>query len=112
MIEAKAIESYFDDKIEIEAFKSYFGHTMGSASSIQAALLSLIIDKNMLIKIRNLNNPAYRLNFVLNNKKKGIKYCINNAFGFGGINSSLVLKKFNDWTAHLWVRSIAFFVYS
>lgn len=94
MLEAKSILSFFGNKVELEAFKSYFGHAMGASSAIEACLLAMAFQKNTLIKIKNLDSPQYRLNFVTKNKNKKINYALNNAFGFGGINSCLVFKRY------------------
>ena len=90
-IEAEGIKYFFGVKPYIQAFKSYFGHTMGASSAIQTALLSKTFQTNNLIKINHLENEEINLNFVKTNLEKRIGYALNNAFGFGGINSSLLL---------------------
>jgi 3-oxoacyl-[acyl-carrier-protein] synthase II len=48
----------------------------------------------------NLENPAEELGdfdlVPLKPKKREIKAAMSNSFGFGGTNSSLILKKYND----------------
>lgn len=46
-------------------------------------------------KILNLDNPIEdpKINYVRENKAKDIKYALKNAFGFGGVNVSILYKK-------------------
>ncbi|OHD08422.1 MAG: hypothetical protein A2086_03650 [Spirochaetes bacterium GWD1_27_9] len=95
-IEAESIIKIFPQKPHIQGFKSFWGHSMGASSAIQAAILSLTFEKNILIKIRNLINLEFDLNYVTENIEKKINFGMINAFGFGGINSSLLLKRYNE----------------
>jgi len=91
-VEARAIIDFFKNSPKITVFKSYTGHAMGASSIISAAFLCLSIKHGKVIKINNLVNPEFKLNYANNNEDKKINYAMNNSFGFGGINSCLVLK--------------------
>lgn len=92
-VEGEVIQNIFGNKPLIYALKGYFGHTMGASSAIQVAILADLFVNEKLIKNSYLNNMSFKLNFVEKNCKKRINYAINNAFGFGGVNSSLLLKR-------------------
>lgn len=92
-IEAASILSFFSHKPLITVFKSYIGHTMGSSSALSAAFLAMCIKENIVIKINNLIDEEFNLNYAYKNINLNIKNALNNSFGFGGINSCLVLKK-------------------
>lgn len=93
-VEAGAIERLFGKRAAIQAFKSYWGHAMGASSAIEAVLLADAIKRGELISLYNKEDFEFKLNFVTENRRQEINYGLNNAFGFGGINSSLLLKRY------------------
>ncbi|MBN2546104.1 MAG: hypothetical protein JXB50_09935 [Spirochaetes bacterium] len=93
--EAKSIIEFFKKKTKITVFKSYTGHAMGASSIISGAFLCLSIKYGKVIKINNFFDPEFDLNYAEKNEDKRINFAVNNSFGFGGINSCLVLKGVN-----------------
>jgi len=95
-VEEKAVSSVFGKDVYIEAVKSYTGHCMGASSSIEAAFLALKFTDNEFYKILNIEEDVKTdINLVQKNLSKRINTGLNNAFGFGGVNSCLVLKRFS-----------------
>ncbi len=95
--EAQAIHKVFGDiKVPISSTKSMTGHEMwmGGASEI---IYSLIMAHNSFIAPNiNFENPdeySEKLNIISETKEQKIDTFLSNSFGFGGTNSSLVVRK-------------------
>jgi 3-oxoacyl-[acyl-carrier-protein] synthase II len=97
--ETKAIKKTFGDhayKLHVSSTKSMTGHLLGAAGGIETIFCAMALHTGIIPPTINLVNqdPECDLNYVPNKAiKKDMKYALNNSFGFGGTNSSLVLKK-------------------
>ncbi len=102
--EAKAIAKVFGadvEKIFISATKSMTGHLLGGAGAVEA-IASILATKNNVIP-PTINTTEIdpeipkQLNIVLKDPlQKPIRFSMSNTFGFGGHNSSIVFKKFEE----------------
>ena len=84
-------------KLAISSTKSMLGHTMGAASAIEAVACALAIKEGVVPPTINYEtkDPECDLDFVPNVKREmQVDIAMNNAYAFGGNNSSLILKKF------------------
>jgi 3-oxoacyl-[acyl-carrier-protein] synthase-1 len=97
MNEAQALENIFGEfKTPISSTKSMTGHEMwmGGASEI---IYSLIMAQNSFIapniNFENADEYSKNLNIIRETTKQEIETFVSNSFGFGGTNSSLVIKK-------------------
>jgi len=80
-------------KIPISSVKSMLGHTMGAASAIEAAVCALAITHQQIPPTMNLHepDPECDLDYVPNVARPcKVRVAMNNAYAFGGNNSSLV----------------------
>ena len=96
-IEANAIARLLKEHKEqvwINSTKSLTGHCMYSAGITEAIACICQIKGNYVHGTRNLENPiTTQLKFVKETiKEQSIRCAISNSFGFGGINSSIVLR--------------------
>jgi len=100
LTETLAIKTVFGDHakgIPISATKSMTGHLLGAAGSSEAIFTILAIRDGILPPTINYEEPDPQcdLDYVPNvARRKPIKVAMSNAFGFGGTNAALVLKKF------------------
>jgi 3-oxoacyl-[acyl-carrier-protein] synthase II len=100
--EINAIKSLFSDNksLAITSTKSSTGHLLGAAGGIEVIFTALAIRDQLVPATLNLNNPDYAgkdLRFIKNEAvKMEIEYAISNGFGFGGVNASLLLRKWHD----------------
>ena len=100
VVESKAIRELFSkdaDSILVSSTKSMTGHLLGAAGAIESIFSILSLNDNVIPPTINLENPDNEANLQLvaneaTNKK--INYVMNNTFGFGGTNVSLIFKKF------------------
>jgi 3-oxoacyl-[acyl-carrier-protein] synthase I len=97
--EASAILKVFGNKTPyVSSTKSMTGHEMwmGGASEIIYSLL--MMDGSFIAPTINLEHPdeiSAKLNHVTKTIPAGMKSFLSNSFGFGGTNSSLIVRKFD-----------------
>lgn len=100
--EIKAVKNVFGDhtkNLNISATKSMTGHLLGAAGAVEALACIFAITKSTIPPtINNVNfDPELdaELNYTLNvAQKREVTYALSNTFGFGGHNSSVILKKY------------------
>lgn len=100
--ETNSIKKVFGEhaySINLNSTKSMTGHTLGAAGAIESVAALLAIYHGMAPPTINVDNqdPECDLNYTANKAVvRDIRYALNNAFGFGGHNSTLVFKKFEE----------------
>jgi len=100
--ETKAIKSFFGDyayKLNVSSTKSMTGHLLGAAGAVEAVASILAIQNDTVPPTINFEHPDPEcdLNYTFNKpQKRTINVAISNAFGFGGHNTSVVFKKFEN----------------
>lgn len=100
--EAKAIEAVFGDhayELNISSTKSMTGHLLGAAGAIEAIACVKAVQEDIIPPtinhVTNDENFDERLNFTFNKaQKRTVNVAMSNTFGFGGHNTTVVLKKF------------------
>ncbi|MCF6154910.1 MAG: beta-ketoacyl-[acyl-carrier-protein] synthase II [Candidatus Brocadia sp.] len=99
--ETKAIKTVFGNNaysIPVSSTKSMTGHLMGAAGAVELITCILAIKKGMIPPTINLENadPECDLDYVANRaRRKEINTALSNSFGFGGNNSTIIIKRFN-----------------
>ncbi|MEQ9264978.1 MAG: beta-ketoacyl-ACP synthase II [Balneolaceae bacterium] len=100
--ETNSIKKVFGEhaySMNLNSTKSMTGHTLGAAGAIESVASLLAIYHGTIPPTINLENqdPECDLNYTANKPVvRDIKYALNNAFGFGGHNSTLVFKKYEE----------------
>ena len=102
--ETLAIKEVFGEhayKLNISSTKSMTGHLLGAAGAIEAIACVKSIQDNIIPPTINFKhkdeNIDYNLNLTLNKaQKREVKAALSNTFGFGGHNTSIIVKEFND----------------
>lgn len=98
--ETKAIKQALGDAAKttaVSSTKSMTGHLLGAAGGVEMAACALAIKHGVIPPTINLENPDPEcdLDYVPNTaREKTVKVAINNSFGFGGHNATLVAKEF------------------
>ena len=101
-IETLAIKRVFNQKaydISISSTKSMTGHLLGAAGGIELIATILAIVNSVIPPTINYEFPDKDcdLDYTPNvAKEKKVNAALNNGFGFGGHNSSVLLKKFYE----------------
>jgi 3-oxoacyl-[acyl-carrier-protein] synthase II len=99
--ETKAIKRVFGDqaKVSISATKSMTGHLLGGAGAVEMAACIMAIRDGVIPPTINLENPDPEcdLDYTANKaREKKVRVTLNNSFGFGGHNATLVATAFKD----------------
>ena len=95
LAECNAVKSIFDRPPPISSTKSMTGHTLGAAGAVESIFSILSIVNNVAPPTINLDNPdeGCDLDFIPNEARNlKIDIALNNSFGFGGTNSTLIYK--------------------
>jgi 3-oxoacyl-[acyl-carrier-protein] synthase II len=97
--ELAAIKSLFgsDNKVAVTSTKSATGHLLGAAGGIEAIFTLLAIRDQIVPATLNFENPdpaAQGVDIVHGKARPmAIEYALSNGFGFGGVNASVLFKR-------------------
>ncbi|MFL6863925.1 MAG: beta-ketoacyl-ACP synthase II [Allosphingosinicella sp.] len=98
-LELGAVRRLFGDDISglsMSSTKSAIGHLLGGAGAVEAIFCILALRDQIVPPTLNLENPSEGTVGVdlvpLVAKQRSVKAVLNNSFGFGGTNASLVMK--------------------
>ena len=100
--ETRAIKQVFGDyayKVPISSTKSMTGHLLGGAGGVEMAACALAIRDSVIPPTINLENPGKEcdLDYTANvAREKKVRVALNNSFGFGGHNATLVASAFEE----------------
>ena len=102
--ETKAIKEVFGEhayKLNISSTKSMTGHLLGAAGAIEAIACVKAVQEDIVPPTINFEhedeNIDYNLNFTFNKaEKRTVDVALSNTFGFGGHNTSVIVKKYID----------------
>lgn len=101
--EAQAVRRLFGDKLgnmSMSSTKSAIGHLLGAAGAVEAVYTIKALYEQTCPPTLNLEEPEDEVKDMdlvpLKPKKKTIKAAMSNSFGFGGTNSSIIFKKFEE----------------
>lgn len=98
VIEARAIGQVYGDSPVVTALKSYMGHTMGSCGVIETILSIYMMQEGFIAPTLNLDNIDERcamIRHAVHLRESDIRIVAIQNFAFGGVNTSLLLKKFD-----------------
>jgi 3-oxoacyl-[acyl-carrier-protein] synthase II len=99
--ETRALKNVFGEsakKVSISATKSMTGHLLGGAGAVEMAACALAIRDSVIPPTINLENPDPEcdLDYTANvAKQKKVRVAVNNSFGFGGHNATLVAAEYS-----------------
>jgi 3-oxoacyl-[acyl-carrier-protein] synthase II len=102
--ESRAIEVVFGEhalshRLKISGTKSMTGHLLGGAGGLEAGITVLALVNQKIPPTMNIENldPECHLDYVPN---KAIEHkfdvALSNSFGFGGINASLIMRRWTE----------------
>ena len=94
--EAHATAEVIGDQIPISSTKGHTGHTLGACGAIEAAFCVAMMQDGFLAPTRNLERPDPALpplRHVTEVEAAEVVTAMTNNFAFGGINTSLVLRR-------------------
>jgi 3-oxoacyl-[acyl-carrier-protein] synthase II len=100
LCETRAIKTVFGDHaktISVSSTKSMTGHLLGGAGAVEMAACCLSIRDSVIPPTINLDNPDDECDLDYTPhvaKERKVRITVNNSFGFGGHNATLVAREF------------------
>lgn len=100
--ETSAIKLAFgkaSEKVMVSSTKGNTGHLLGAAGGVEAVICTKAIEDNFVPPTINYKVPDEEcdLDIVPNEGRNvNVRYAMSNSLGFGGHNSSILLKKYED----------------
>jgi len=98
-LETEAVKRVFGDhakKVWVSSTKSMIGHTLGAAGAVESVICIQAMTSSTVPPTINLDNPSpdCDLDYVPKTaREKKLTYVLNNTFGFGGTNCSVLFGK-------------------
>ncbi len=98
--ETQAIKTVFGDhanKLAVSSTKGATGHMLGAAGAVELAICAKALQTDSIPPTINLDrpDPECDLDYVPNTAREWkVNAIVNNSFGFGGHNASVVARKF------------------
>lgn len=97
-VEAQALASIFEDyKTPVSSTKSMTGHECWMAGASEIVYSLLMMQNDFIAPNINFETPdedSARLNIISKTKEAKLNTVLSNSFGFGGTNSTLIIRKF------------------
>ncbi|WP_416412773.1 beta-ketoacyl-ACP synthase [Pantoea sp. App145] len=95
--ESQATAAVFGASTPISSLKSYFGHTLGACGALEAWMSIEMMREGWFVPTLNLTQPAAEcgaLDYIMGDVRHiETEYVQSNNFAFGGINTSLVFRR-------------------
>jgi 3-oxoacyl-[acyl-carrier-protein] synthase II len=97
VIEAQAIHAVYGTHPFVTGFKGYMGHTMGSCGAIETILTLYLMQEGFIAPTLNLEEPDERCAMIRHTpavEARPITIAGIQNFAFGGVNTSLMIRRF------------------
>jgi len=96
--ESRATHSVFGGRVPFSSLKGHFGHTLGACGAMEAWLSMQMMRDDWFAPTANLTRVAgdcAALDYIIGDGRQiHTDYVMSNNFAFGGINTSLIFKRF------------------
>ena len=98
--ESAATYEVFGNRVPVSTLKSYMGHTLGACGALEAWMSIEMMRNGWFAPNLNLTEVAQDcapLDYITNAPREiDTEYIMSNNFAFGGINTSLIFKRWQD----------------
>ena len=98
--ESKATEYVFGNNISLSTLKGHIGHTLGACGAIESFVtVNMLNDGNFIptLHLENIDPRCGKINYIMDSFRAiDCEYAMSNNFAFGGINTSLIFKRYNS----------------
>ena len=94
-VEARAVAALFPATLHASSTKGWTGHTLGAAGIVESVVALLALEDGLLPGTLNSDapDPACGPQLRFASERRTVEHAMNNAFGFGGNNCSLVFSR-------------------
>jgi 3-oxoacyl-[acyl-carrier-protein] synthase II len=97
--ECEAIADVFGDRVPVSSFKGHLGHTMGASGALELIAALEMAARGCLIPtlhLENIDTACGRIRHVCQVETGRVDAIVKNNFALGGINSSIVVRRWED----------------
>lgn len=97
LTEAQVLAAVFGNKTPVSSTKSMTGHECWMAGASEVVYSLLMMNNSFIAPNINFENPdedSRKINVIPEYQEQNIDCFLSNSFGFGGTNSSLIIKKY------------------
>lgn len=98
--ESQAVYKVFNRAVPISTTKSYIGHTLGACGCVEAWLTVNMMNEGWFhpnLNLVNVDPACAPLDYITGSGREiNAEYVMSNNFAFGGVNTSLIFKKFEQ----------------
>lgn len=95
--ESNATYNIFGNQTPISSFKSFTGHTLGACGALEAWSSIHMMNEgwaHATANLENIDSECAELDYIMGESRKlNSEYVMSNNFAFGGINTSLIFKR-------------------
>ncbi|MNT10900.1 3-oxoacyl-[acyl-carrier-protein] synthase 2 [compost metagenome] len=95
--ETQATHALFGSRMPISSQKSYLGHTLGACGVLESWFSIEMLNRDWYaptLNLRNIDPRCGELDYLQGEgRRMSNEYVMNNNFAFGGINTSLVFRR-------------------
>jgi len=95
--ESHATHAVFGSETPVSSTKGHMGHLLGGCGAVESIICLITLNKSFLprtLNFKNLDEECAPINVLGENVNKESEVVMSNNFAFGGINTSLIFKKF------------------
>ncbi len=97
--ESQATAACFGRPVPISSLKSYMGHTLGACGAIEAWICIQLLRERWLpptIHLDQVDPRCAPLDYLTDVREARLEHIMSNNFAFGGINTSLIFKRWGN----------------
>ncbi|CAB3901929.1 3-oxoacyl-[acyl-carrier-protein] synthase 1 [Achromobacter aegrifaciens] len=94
--ETQATHGLFGSRMPISSQKSYLGHTLGACGVLESWFSIEMLNRDWYaptLNLRNVDPRCGELDYLTEGRNMSNEYVMNNNFAFGGINTSLIFRR-------------------
>lgn len=94
--ETEATHGLFGNRMPISSQKSYLGHTLGACGALESWFSIEMLRSDWYaptLNLRHVDPRCGELDYLVEGRHMSHEYVMNNNFAFGGINTSLVFRR-------------------
>jgi len=95
--ESHATYAVFGSKTPVSSTKGHMGHLLGGCGAVESIICLIALNKSFLprtLNFKTLDPECAEINVLADNVEKESEVVMSNNFAFGGINTSLIFKKY------------------
>jgi len=98
--ETRATSTLFGPHMPLSSQKSYLGHTLGACGALESMFSIEMMRSGWFaptVNLRNVDPRCGELDYIMGEGRSlDVEYVMNNNFAFGGVNTSLVFRRWRD----------------